>query len=87
MPGLSETRRRVATLRERVARDQRGRRGQDHPRVDTGFDRFLLQQILPGDGAWAFVGTAPPVPNVLSEPFVVLVDVGTGAPTRHSLWR
>lgn len=56
-------------------------------RVDTGLDRFLLQQILPGDGAWAFVGTAPPVPNVLSEPFVVLVDVGTGAPTRHSLWR
>lgn len=55
--------------------------------VDTGLDRFLLQQILPGEQSLAFVGTAPPVPDVLSEPFVLLVDTATGATTRHSLWR
>ncbi|MBL7938147.1 MAG: hypothetical protein JNL43_02205 [Flavobacteriales bacterium] len=55
--------------------------------VETGLDRFFVSQILPGTDAFAFVGTGPPIPNKLSEPFVVLVDNKTGKLTRHSLWR
>lgn len=55
--------------------------------VDTGLHRFLLQQILPGTDAFAFVGTRPPIPDRLSEPLVVLVDNRTGKLTSHSLWR
>lgn len=55
--------------------------------VDTGLDRFKLQQILPGENAFAFVGTRPPVEGKLSEPLVVLVDNSTGKLTSHSLWR
>lgn len=55
--------------------------------TDTGLDRFLLQQVLPGPGAFAFVGTRPPIPDKLSEPLVVLVDHATGRKTEHSLWR
>lgn len=61
--------------------------GQIRWSVDTGLDRFLLQRILPGTEAFAFVGTRPPVPNKLSEPLVVLVDNTTGKVTSHSLWR
>lgn len=56
-------------------------------RTDTGLDRFSLSQILPGEKAFAFVGTRPPIPNKVSEPLVVLVDNRTGAVTTHSLWR
>ncbi|MBL7952789.1 MAG: hypothetical protein JNM62_13840 [Flavobacteriales bacterium] len=55
--------------------------------VDTGLDRFALQQILPGAEAFAFVGPRPHVPGKLSEPFVVLVENSSGALTSHSLWR
>lgn len=55
--------------------------------LDTGLDRFSLQQILPGADAVAFVGTRPPVPTKLSEPLLVLVEGKTGAMTVHSLWR
>lgn len=55
--------------------------------TDTGLDRFSLEQLLPGDGATAFVGTRPAVPDKLNEPLVVLVDHETGALTSHSLWR
>lgn len=55
--------------------------------MDTGLDRFLLQQILPGEGAFAFVGTRPPIPDKLSEPFLVLIDNQSGKMTSHSLWR
>ncbi len=55
--------------------------------VDTGIERFGLQQILPGMEQCAFVGTRPPVPDKLSEPLVVLVDNATGERITHSLWR
>ena len=55
--------------------------------VDTGLDRFQLQQILPGGDVFAFVGTRPPVEGKLSEPLVVLVENNTGKMTGHSLWR
>ncbi len=53
----------------------------------TGIDRFHLTQILPGEKAFAFVGTRPPVPGKLSEPIVVLVENAAGTMTVHSLWR
>jgi hypothetical protein len=56
-------------------------------RVDTALDRFKLQQILPGERTFAFVGTRLPVPDKLSEPLVVLVDTDTGEMKSHSLWR
>jgi hypothetical protein len=55
--------------------------------VDTGLDRFKLQQILPGSETFAFVGTRLPIPDRLSEPLVVLVDADTGEMKSHSLWR
>lgn len=54
---------------------------------DTGLDRFSLQQILPGEGSTAFIGTRPPVPNKVSEPLLVIVDHATGAVRTESLWR
>ncbi|MBL9171995.1 MAG: hypothetical protein JNL10_00545 [Verrucomicrobiales bacterium] len=56
-------------------------------KVDTGLDRFLLQQILPDAHTPAFVGTRLPIPDKLSEPFLVVVDASTGAVSNHSLWR
>jgi hypothetical protein len=55
--------------------------------VDTGIDRFKLEQILPGPGSTAFVGPRPPIPGKLSEPLVVIVEHGTGKAATHSLWR
>jgi hypothetical protein len=55
--------------------------------TETGLDRFSVSQILPGEKAFAFVGTRPPVEGKLSEPLVVLVDNATGGLTVHSLWR
>lgn len=63
------------------------RQGKAIWKTDTGLDRFSLEQLLPGAGATAFVGTRPAVPDKLSEPLVVLVDHATGALTNHSLWR
>lgn len=56
-------------------------------RADTGIDRFTLQQILPGAGSTAFVGTRPREEGRVPEPLLVLVDHATGALTTHSLWR
>lgn len=53
---------------------------------DTGLDRFKLQQILPGEDAFAFVGTRPPVEGELSEPLVVVVDNASGMLRSHTLW-
>jgi hypothetical protein len=55
--------------------------------TDTGLDRFLLKQILPGPDVLAFVGTRPPIPDKLSEPLVVLIDTVTGKATSQTLWR
>jgi hypothetical protein len=55
--------------------------------AETGLDRFSLQRIFPGEMVVAFVGTRPPAPGKLSEPYVVLVDNITGKTTSHSLWR
>src|SRR5690606_7173714 len=55
--------------------------------VDTGIERFKLEQILPGERLTAFVGTRPPVPDKVSEPLIVLVDHDTGALATHSLWQ
>lgn len=55
--------------------------------VDTGIDRFKLEQILPGQRSTAFVGTRPPVEGKVSEPLLVIVDHFTGAMVSHSLWQ
>jgi hypothetical protein len=55
--------------------------------VDTGIERFKLEQILPGATSTAFVGPRPPVPNEVSEPLLVIVEHTTGKVTTHSLWR
>ena len=56
-------------------------------KVDTGIDRFRLQQVLPGPGSVVFVGPRPPIPGKVSEPLLVIVDVATGQAVTHSLWR
>jgi hypothetical protein len=55
--------------------------------VDTGIDRFLLSQILPGERSTVFVGPRPMVPDQLSEPLLVIVDHATGKSSTHSLWQ
>jgi hypothetical protein len=61
--------------------------GQLRWRVDTGIERFTLQQILPGDTLTAFVGTRPAVPGQVSEPLLVLLEHGSGRLITHSLWQ
>lgn len=56
-------------------------------KADTGIDRFHLQQILPGEGSTAFVGTRPPVPDKLSEPLMVIVEHSKGSIRTISLWQ
>lgn len=55
--------------------------------VDTGIERFKLEQILPGSVSSAFIGTRPPVPDKVSEPLLVIVEHATGKVTTHSLWQ
>jgi len=55
--------------------------------VDTGIDRFKLEQILLGENSAVFVGTRPPVPDKVSEPLLVIVDYATGKAATHSLWQ
>lgn len=55
--------------------------------VDTGLDRFDLQQVLPGKTSMVFVGKRPPVPNTVSEPLLVVVENRTGKVMTHSLLR
>lgn len=54
---------------------------------DTGIDRFLLQQILPGNESTVLIGPRPAVPNKVSEPLMVIVPHATGALRVESLWR
>ncbi len=54
---------------------------------DTGIDRFLLQQILTGDGSTVLIGPRPAVPNKVSEPLMVIVSHATGTLRVESLWR
>jgi hypothetical protein len=56
-------------------------------KVDTGIERFNLRQLLPGEKSVAFVGTRPPVPDKVSEPILVIVDLATGRAATHSLWQ
>jgi hypothetical protein len=56
-------------------------------KVDTTLDRFKLAQILPGSTSTAFVGTRLPIPDKVSEPFIVILDHDTGKLTTHSLWQ
>ncbi|MEO8068286.1 MAG: hypothetical protein ABI599_11390 [Flavobacteriales bacterium] len=56
-------------------------------KVDTGIDRFLLSQILPGAKSMAFVGPRPMVPDKVSEPILVIVDNTTGKLSTTSLWK
>jgi hypothetical protein len=55
--------------------------------VDTGVERFKLEQVLPGERSTAFVGTRPPVEGEVSEPLLVIVDHTSGSMKSHSLWR
>lgn len=61
--------------------------GQVRWRSDTGIDRFTLQQILPGETSFVFVGTRPRVPDRVPEPLIVIVDNATGRTTVRSMWR
>lgn len=56
-------------------------------KVDTGLDRFKLQQILPDARFPAFVGTRPPVPDKVPEPLLAIIDTQSGAVSTSSLWR
>lgn len=56
-------------------------------KTDTGIDRFLLQQILPGKRSIALIGARPAVPDKVSEPLLVVVDNGTGKAGTTSLWQ
>ena len=56
-------------------------------KVDTGIDRFSLQQILLEEGSTAFVGTRPRVEGKVPEPLLVLVEHGKGTLRTHSLWQ
>jgi len=56
-------------------------------KVDTGIDRFLLSQILPGANSVVFIGPRPQVPDKVSEPLLVLVDNASGKITTTSLWK
>ncbi|MBL9154394.1 MAG: hypothetical protein JNK37_18025 [Verrucomicrobiales bacterium] len=51
----------------------------------TGIGR--LNQILPGPDSVALIGERPPVPNKVSEPILVLIDIATGTVQTVSLWR
>lgn len=55
--------------------------------VDTGLDRFSLAQILPSTDFVALIGNRPPIPDKVSEPLIVLVNVATGKHHTHSLAR
>jgi hypothetical protein len=55
--------------------------------TNTNLYRFTLKQILPGPQIIALIGERPPIPDKLSEPLLVLVDLTTGKQTTHSLWR
>ncbi|MGE0347446.1 MAG: hypothetical protein AB7N73_09960 [Gemmatimonadales bacterium] len=55
--------------------------------TDTGLDRFLLTQILPGEGSTAFIGTRPAVPGTVSEPLLVIVAHERGTMRTVSLAR
>jgi hypothetical protein len=56
-------------------------------KVDTGIDRFSLQQILPEEGSTAFVGTRPRVEGKVPEPLLVVVEHGKGTLRTLSLWQ
>jgi hypothetical protein len=56
-------------------------------KADTGIDRFMLSQILPGKDSFAFVGTRPAIPDKVSEPLLVIVENTTGKMATHSLWQ
>jgi hypothetical protein len=52
--------------------------------VDTGID--MLQQILPDTRITTFIGTRPAVPDKVSEPIMVMINLEDGTLTQHSLW-
>jgi hypothetical protein len=52
--------------------------------LETGL--YRLDQILPDPEHLAVIGTKPPIPDKLSEPFLMLIDTRTGQASTHSLW-
>lgn len=52
--------------------------------LETGL--YKLDQILPGSDVLAVAGTKPPIPDKLSEPLLMLIDIKTGQASTHSLW-
>jgi len=52
--------------------------------VDTGID--TLQQILPDRNITVFIGTRPAVPEKISEPIIVMINLEDGSLAQHSLW-
>ena len=56
-------------------------------RTDTGIERFTLEQILPGEGSVAFIGTRPMVLDKVSEPLLVIMDNATGKAHPTTLWQ
>lgn len=55
--------------------------------VDTGIDRFQLQQVLPGKGLTVFVGPRPAAPDKVPEPLLVIVRNASGEVATYSLWQ
>lgn len=53
--------------------------------ADTGIGR--LKQVLPGAEIIALIGERPPVPNKVSEPILVLINIASGTTNTISLWR
>jgi hypothetical protein len=56
-------------------------------KTDTGLDRFKLSQILPDTRFLACIGTRLPVPDKVSEPILVVVDLHSGMASTVSLWQ
>lgn len=53
--------------------------------LETGL--YKLDQILPSPAQLAVIGTYPPIPDKLSEPFLLIIDSRTGQlSAKHSMW-
>ena len=53
--------------------------------LETGL--YKLDQILPTPAQLAVIGTYPPIPDKLPEPFLLIIDTRTGQiSAKHSLW-
>lgn len=57
------------------------------PIWDTATGIGRLSQVLPGADTIALIGERPPVPNKVSDPILVLINIASGTTNTISLWR